>query len=720
MKQIRPKRPLTAILILVLAFCLIFIVACGNTETDPDDKNPGAPGDTVTPGDMTDPDDGDGNNQDGGDDSGGDLPGDVPGDVPGDTTDPDDGNESETTETESDFTFTLSATKDHYIVTGYVGEGGAATIPAEYNGLPVKQIDSLGSATAYKILTLDIPEPVETIGAEAFEYCYALIAVRLPSSLTSIGMRAFRNSYNLFEICNDSDISLTPGSSSNGGVAEYAENIYSSVSGESKLTSGGGYTFYDDAEGSFLAAYTGTDTEITLPATTPNGNPYDVAMNAFLFFSAPTAIDMSAAEISELGGNTNGTLRSLTSVTLPATLKSVGQRFFEKSKISEIDLPNGLEKIGNYAFSGCSSLSSVNLPSSLTDIGIEAFKGTAITEIEIPSGITYLKNGLFENCTALASADLPETLETIGDMVFKGAEKLTAVNMPSGVTDIGAEAFYGCKALTGFVDSDGVVRFYLPEGITAVSDGCFAYCPLETSFTIPDQILSIGDAAFKYTYLKELTISESLKSIGAEAFRNSKLRDLTIPDSLESLGENAFENAFAEGEFTSATVPVKFIYNIRSWLNHAVNLKSLTVTGTGTVGHDPNGIAVSAPLDEYDYIETVVIADTVTGIGEAAFAGLSKLETVTIGNGVKTIGDNAFGLDGKGCYMLKTVNIGSGVSSIGEKIFAGWHTENDPTGKLTVNYAGGKIDWNQKVSMRSNWHFDVKTKLVMNYNVDFK
>ena len=610
----------------------------------------------------------------------------------------------------------MSAGGGAYSVTGYTGEGGAAEIPAEYEGLPVKRIDSLGSTTAYKILTLNIPDPVETIGAEAFEFCYSLISVRLPSSLTSIGMRAFDNSYNLFEICNDSNISLTPGSSSNGGVAKYAENIYSSVSGESKLTSDGGYTFYDDAEGSFLASYTGTDTEITLPATTPNGNAYDVAMNAFLFFSAPTAIDMSEAEISELGGNTNGTLRSLESVTLPDTLRSIGQYFFSGSAVAEIALPDGLETIGNYAFSGCSSLSSISLPQSLTDIGIEAFKGTAVTEIEIPSGITYLKNSLFENCTALESAALPEALATIGDRVFKGAEKLTAVNMPSGVTDMGDEAFYGCEALTGFVDSDGVIRFYLPEGITAVSDGCFAYCPLETSFTIPDQILSIGDAAFKSTYLTELTISESLKSIGAEAFRNSKLRDLTIPESLLSLGEDAF----AGSELNSVTVPVKFIYNMFFWLEHAAILKNLTVTGTGTVGHDPAGDAVSAPLDEYDYIETVVIADTVTGIGEAAFAGLSKLKTVTIGDGVKTIGDNAFGLDGKGCYMLETVNIGSGVKSIGECIFAGWHTKQHATGKLTVNYAGGQIYWDRNVSKRSNWYFDVSaTKLVVNYNVNF-
>ena len=70
--------------------------------------------------------------------------------------------------------------------------------------------------------------------------------------------------------------------------------------------------------------------------------------------------------------------------------------------------------------------------------------------------------------------------------------------------------------------------------------------------------------------------------------------------------------------------------------------------------------------------------------------------------------------------MLETVNIGSGVSSIGEKIFAGWHTEQRPNGKLTVNYARGETYWRESVSPPLNWYLDVpKIKLVMNYNVNF-
>ena len=69
--------------------------------------------------------------------------------------------------------------------------------------------------------------------------------------------------------------------------------------------------------------------------------------------------------------------------------------------------------------------------------------------------------------------------------------------------------------------------------------------------------------------------------------------------------------------------------------------------------------------------------------------------------------------------MLETVNIGSGVKSIGECIFAGWHTEQHATGKLTVNYAGGQTDW-QSVNRPVNWYYDVSSKnLEMQYGVNF-
>ena len=715
------ERLFPIIMILILSLCLCVFAVCGGAGCGGYVKQPGdepgitGPGGQTAPGeegsDIEEP----GGEEPGGEEPGGEEPGgeepggeEPGGEEPGGEDDeplPDDGG----------FEFTLTADGKGYEVTGYGGAGGAAEIPAVYNGLPVRRISGAGSTTAYKIVSLYIPDSVETIDADAFEFCYSLAWVRLPSSLTSIGMRAFYDSYNLIEICNDSDISLTFGSSSNGCVAKYAKNIYSSAGGGSKLVSDGDYIFYDDAEEGALAAYTGTAKEITLPQTTPGGNAYDVLMNVFCFSAGLTAIDMSAATIYELGGNTNGNLGSLTSVALPKTLRSVGPSFFAGSRIAEIELPEGLLSIGNSAFSGCSELSEAALPSSLTDIGIEAFKGTAITEISIPSGVSYLKNGLCENCPALASADLPETLQRIGDRVFKGSEKLTEVNMPSGVTEIGVEAFYGCRSLKGFI-SDGDIRFYLPEGVTAVSEGCFAYCPLETSLTIPETISSVGDAAFRYTYLEGLTIPETLRSIGAEAFEHSKLKTLTIPDSLGSLGENAF----AAGEFISASVPAKFIYNIGAWLGHAVNLQILTIVGSGTVGLDPDGNAVSAPLGGYDGIEEVTIGDAVTGIAEAAFAGIMELKTVTIGEGVESIGDNAFGLDGNGCYMLETVNIGSGVRSIGKRIFEGWNTAQHATGRLTVNYAGGQIFWNEEVTKAANWYYDVPSnRLTMNYNVAF-
>ena len=70
--------------------------------------------------------------------------------------------------------------------------------------------------------------------------------------------------------------------------------------------------------------------------------------------------------------------------------------------------------------------------------------------------------------------------------------------------------------------------------------------------------------------------------------------------------------------------------------------------------------------------------------------------------------------------MLETVNIGSGVRSIGKRIFEGWNTAQHATGRLTVNYAGGRIFWNEEVTKAANWYYDVPSnRLTMNYNAAF-
>jgi len=94
-----------------------------------------------------------------------------------------------------------------------------------------------------------------------------------------------------------------------------------------------------------------------------------------------------------------------------------------------------------------------------------------------------------------------------------------------------------------------------------------------------------------------------------------------------------------------------------------LNNNTLTISGSGAM-QDYNGSDM--PWISYrDSISTIVIGDSVTSIGDNAFAGCSNLDSVNIPNSVQTIGGSAF----IGCSSLKFVKIGNSVTSIGERAF---------------------------------------------------
>ena len=126
------------------------------------------------------------------------------------------------------------------------------------------------------------------------------------------------------------------------------------------------------------------------------------------------------------------------------------------------------DKLGDFAFEGCSGLTSLTLPSGVTEIGWGAFDGCkGLTSLTIPSSVTSIGKYAFLWCSGLTSLTIPSSVTSIGEEAFSGCSRLTSLTLPSGVTEIGFGAFDGCKGLTSLT---------IPSSVTSIGrfafDGC--------------------------------------------------------------------------------------------------------------------------------------------------------------------------------------------------------------------------------------------------------
>ncbi len=193
--------------------------------------------------------------------------------------------------------------------------------------------------------------------------------------------------------------------------------------------------------------------------------------------------------------------------------------------VENLVIPDGVTKIGDYAFYGYKNLKSVCLPDSVISIGKEAFLLCSnITDITLANGIT-----------------------AIGESAFFGCG-IKNISVPSSVANIGDWAFANCQALSNFGVDIANVDFCSVDGNLFSKDKtkliCYAPNKSESKYIIPNGITQIEDFAFQTALsLKEITIPDSVTNIGKLAFAGcSSLTSLIIPDSVTNIGDYAFRN----------------------------------------------------------------------------------------------------------------------------------------------------------------------------------
>lgn len=177
------------------------------------------------------------------------------------------------------------------------------------------------------------------------------------------------------------------------------------------------------------------------------------------------------------------------------------------TNITSVDL-NGVTKIGDNAFKGCTSLKTIKAPK-LESVGSHSFEGcTALEALDLPM-IKTIGEKAFENANALTSLSLGKSLESIVGNPFQSSTSLTSLKLEEGCANyLAAEGALISRA-------DGVLRV-LAGGVQKV--------------TLGEECKAIGDnAIFGCGALERLELPYA-KEIGTGAFVNcTKLAELYLP-----------------------------------------------------------------------------------------------------------------------------------------------------------------------------------------------
>ena len=405
-----------------------------------------------------------------------------------------------------------------------------------------------------------------------------------------------------------------------------------------------------------------------------SSNPLDFAKHLYLNDELVTSLTIPT-NITEIKQFAFHNCESLTSVTIPDSVTKVGKNAFKYcTSLTSVTIGNSVTSIGEFAFYWCTSLTSVTIGNSVTSIGKDAFyycqKLTSVYISDLSAWCkidfaNYYSNPLclcgkaehlYLNDELVTSLTIPTNITQIKQFAFSDYDSLTNITIPDSVTSIGDSAFWSCESLTSVT---------IGNSVTSIGDSAFWHCESLTSVTIGNSVTSIGKRAFTWCpSLTSITIPNSVTSIGEDAFYDcDSLTSVTIPNSVTDIGGAAFASCNSLKAFYG-----KFASSDNRYLIVDGVLNSFA-TGCGATEYTiPNSVTSigDSAFASCKSLTSITIPNSVTKIGEGAFSYCSKLTSVTIPNSVTKIEKDAF----EYCTSLTSVTIPDSVTSIGYAAFS--------------------------------------------------
>ena len=569
-----------------------------------------------------------------------------------------------------------TATVIHY-------SGNQERVELYMEGYTITAIDPYVFSGQSTLKSIVIPEGVTVIRNNAFYNCYSLCHVELPSTLTEIGEYAFYDvsDYAVFHIpenvtsigtyafnrgmvfCNQDSLPTDWASGWNSYNSNLVTRNVSDV-----LTDAYGVTYVKLNDGtSYIARVNGLCSEIVLGGA-------------------------DGFSVTEIPARLLQCQSGITKVTVHPDITSIGEYAFNFCYDLEIvELPEGLQHIGEYAFSD--SNAHVRIPSSVTEIDYAAFN---CCYAYIPFDSTEIPEGWHSSwCGTNVVWNAPDGTFCLSDegnvylLDTDGIAHLYFYEIAEGELTIHALDDYPTVVYGNHYYNWNVTALVIDEGVIKLSDKAFYCWYALREVTLPSTLTEIGAEAFYgCNNLVMPTLSEKLDTIGAYAFYNVQLKEYTVPSTITTIGESAFNlgsvlmpdaqkpegwhDNWYGGDQRNVYWDFKQFLTTENGITYAITNSGIAYVyayeGDATeieIGLDGYQTVVRSVFKDNTALQKVTLLEGVVEIDALAFQSCSSLTEVVLPTTLKTIGDQAF----DGCSSLSTFVLPDGLESIGSNAF---------------------------------------------------
>ena len=531
--------------------------------------------------------------------------------------------------------------------------------------------------------TITFPSTLVGIGDYVFLNS-SLKEIKLPEGLISIGKMAFRG-------CPATSVSIP------NSVEEIGSNAFYGMTTDA-------YTLYDN--GKYLG--NSKNPYLLLQAVSDNTMNTFIVQNDCKFIADSVFADCT----------------NLKTITLVDTIKQIGASAFSGCiNLMMIDIPTGVEEIGDYTFENCTSLRRITLPNTIKTIGAAAFKScinlididlgkvenigegafarcNSLTEVTVPGTVETIFSTTFENCTGLTSVVIEDGVSTIQSYAFSGCGNLTNISIPSNIFRIEAYAFDGINikayniknngkylgnsknkyvAFVGMVDGDAS-QFILASSTRHILDKAFFYCTNLEEIVIPEEVYTVGNYAFEgCSSLKSIVLPDEIHTLGVSIFKDcTSLESAVLPNSNVDITKSMFEGCTS---LTSVTIPTR----VRSIKNSAF----FGCTKLASIELHDRIDEIGASAFENCGLTSIHIKSN-TRIEDSAFAGCTALETIVVDTPQVVTGISSENDKGGLYKYAKNVYINVEIS---EELISNYFTETAGLTKLETSDKEGYIQY---------------------------